>query len=37
MLGCEREGDPDNIICAVATDVPATLLSQLEGTSYRFR
>jgi hypothetical protein len=22
---------------AVATDVPATLLSQLEGTSYRFR
>ena len=73
MLGCEREGDPDNIICrlpnvaeprrldvsihdvlteyllthspvapviegrAVATDVPATLLSQLEGTTYRFR
>ena len=73
MLGCEREGDPDNIICrlpnvadprrldvsihdvltdyllthspvapmiegrALATDVPATLLSQLEGTSYRFR
>ena len=73
MLGCEREGDPDNIICrlpnvadprrldvsihdvltdylvthspvapviegrAVATDVPATLLSQLEGTNYRFR
>ena len=73
MLGCEREGDPDNIVCrlpnvanarrldisihevlteylsthspvapviegrAVATDLPATLLSQLEGTSYRFR
>jgi S-sulfosulfanyl-L-cysteine sulfohydrolase len=73
MLGCERDGDPDNIVCrlpnvanarrldvsihdvlteylsthspvapviegrAVATDVPATLLSQLEGTSYRFR
>jgi 2',3'-cyclic-nucleotide 2'-phosphodiesterase (5'-nucleotidase family) len=73
MLGCERDGDPDNIVCrlpnvadarrldgsihdvlteylsthspvapviegrAVATDAPATLLSQLEGTSYRFR
>ena len=73
MLGCEREGDPDNIVCrlpnvanartldvsvhevlteylsthspvapviegrAVATDVPPTLLSQVEGTSYRFR
>jgi S-sulfosulfanyl-L-cysteine sulfohydrolase len=73
MLGCERDGDPDNIVCrlpnvadarrldgsihdvlteylsthspvapviegrAVATDVPATLLSQLDGTSYRFR
>jgi 2',3'-cyclic-nucleotide 2'-phosphodiesterase (5'-nucleotidase family) len=73
MLGCEREGDPDNIICrlpnvanaraldmsvhavlvdylsthspvapvvegrAVATDRPGTLLSQLDGTSYRFR
>jgi 2',3'-cyclic-nucleotide 2'-phosphodiesterase (5'-nucleotidase family) len=73
MLGCEREGDPDNIVCrlpnvanarrldasvhdvlieylsthspvapviegrAVATDRPQTLLSQLEGTNYRFR
>jgi S-sulfosulfanyl-L-cysteine sulfohydrolase len=73
MLGCEREGDPDDVVCrlpnvanprtldmsvhdvlteylathspvapviegrAVATDQPATLLSQLEGTSYRFR
>jgi len=73
MLGCDREGDPDTVLCrlpnvadarvldvsvhdvlteylsthspvapviegrAVATDVPATLLSQLEGTSYRFR
>ena len=73
MLGCERDGDPDDIVCrlpnvanarrldvsihdvlteylsthspvapviegrAVATDAPATLLSQLEGTSYRFR
>jgi len=73
MLGCEREGDPDDIVCrlpnvanarrldvsvhdvlteylsthspvapviegrAVATDMPSTLLSQLEGTSYRFR
>jgi 2',3'-cyclic-nucleotide 2'-phosphodiesterase (5'-nucleotidase family) len=73
MLGCERDGDPDNVVCrlpnvanarrlgvsvhdvlteylathspvapviegrAVATDEPATLLSQLEGTSYRFR
>lgn len=73
MLGCEREGDPDNVVCrlqnvtnarrldvsvhqvlldylsthspvaprvegrAVATDAPSTLLSQVEGTSYRFR
>jgi hypothetical protein len=73
MLGCEREGDPDNVVCrlgevanprrhqisvhevvtqylaehspvapviegrAVATDAPADLLSQVEGTSYRFR
>ena len=73
MLGCEREGDPDDTICrivgvadprrlditvhqvvtdylaehspvapsiegrAVATDAPADLLSQVEGTSYRFR
>ena len=73
MLGCDREGDPENVLCrlpnvanarvldvsvhdvlieylsthspvapviegrAVATDVPPTLLSQLEGTSYRFR
>ena len=73
MLGCEREGDPDNVVCrlpnvadtrtldvsvhevlteylsthspvapiiegrAFATDEPSTLLSQLEGTSYRFR
>ncbi len=73
MLGCEREGDPDDVICrivnvanprrhditvhqvltefitqhspvapgiegrAVATDAPADLLSQVEGTSYRFR
>jgi len=73
MLGCEREGDPDNVVCrlqnvasarrldvtvhqvlteylathspvapaiegrARATDAPATLLSQVEGTSYRFR
>ena len=73
MLGCDREGDPENVLCrlpnvanarvldvsvhdvlieylsahspvapviegrAVATDAPATLLSQLEGTSYRFR
>ncbi len=73
VLGCEREGDPDNTICriagvadprrhditvhqvvteylaehspvaptlegrAVATDAPADLLSQVEGTSYRFR
>ena len=72
VLGCEREGDPDNTICrivgvadprrhditvhqvvteylaehspvaptiegrAVATDAPADLLSQVEGTSYRF-
>jgi 2',3'-cyclic-nucleotide 2'-phosphodiesterase (5'-nucleotidase family) len=73
VLGCEREGDPDNTVCrivgvadprrhditvhqvvteylaehspvaptiegrAVATDAPADLLSQVEGTSYRFR
>ena len=73
MLGCERDGDPDNVVCrlqnvanprrldvtvhdvladylathspvapmlegrARATDAPATLLSQVEGTSYRFR
>ena len=73
MLGCDREGDPENVLCrlpnvanarvldvsvhdvlteylsthspvapviegrAVATDLPQTLLSQLEGTSYRFR
>jgi len=73
VLGCEREGDPDNTICrivgvadprrhditvhqvvteylaehspvaptiegrAIATDAPADLLSQVEGTSYRFR
>lgn len=73
VLGCEREGDPDNTICrivgvadprrhditvhqvlteyltehspvapsiegrAVATDAPADLLSQVEGTSYRFK
>jgi len=73
MLGCEREGDPDNVVCrladvadprrhqitvhqvvteylaehspvspviegrAVATDAPPDLLSQVEGTSYRFR
>jgi 2',3'-cyclic-nucleotide 2'-phosphodiesterase (5'-nucleotidase family) len=73
MLGCDRDGDPANVLCrlpnvadartldlsvhdvlteylsthspvapviegrAVATDAPATLLSQLEGTSYRFR
>jgi hypothetical protein len=73
MLGCEREGDPDTVVCrlqnvadarrldvlvhevlseylathspvapriegrAVALDAPANLLSQLEGTSYRFR
>ena len=73
MLGCEREGDPDSVVCrlpnvadartlnvsvhdvlteylsthspvapaiegrAVATDEPAVLLSQLEGTNYRFR
>ena len=73
MLGCEREGDPDNVVCrlqnvanaraldvtvhqvltdylaahspvapvvegrARATDAPLTLLSQVEGTSYRFR
>ena len=73
MLGCERDGDPDNVVCrlpnvatprrldvsvhdvlteylsthspvspviegrAVATDRPSTLLSQVEGTGYRFR
>lgn len=73
VLGCEREGDPDDTICriagvadpsrhditmhqvvteylaehspvaptiegrAVATDAPANLLSQVEGTTYRFR
>lgn len=73
ILGCEREGDPDNVVCrlqnvanaraldvtvhqvlteylaarspvapvvegrARATDAPLTLLSQVEGTSYRFR
>jgi S-sulfosulfanyl-L-cysteine sulfohydrolase len=73
VLGCEREGDPDNTVCriadvanprrhditvhqvvmeylaehspvspvvegrAVATDAPADLLSQVEGTSYMFR
>jgi S-sulfosulfanyl-L-cysteine sulfohydrolase len=73
VLGCEREGDPDNTVCrivsvgdprrqdvtvhevmieylaehspvsptvegrAVATDAPADLLSQVEGTTYQFR
>jgi sulfur-oxidizing protein SoxB len=73
VVGCEREGDPDNTVCrivnvadprrhdvtvhqvlaeylaahspvsptlegrAVATDAPADLLSQVDGTSYRFR
>jgi 2',3'-cyclic-nucleotide 2'-phosphodiesterase (5'-nucleotidase family) len=73
VVGCEREGDPDNTVCrivnvaeprrhdvtahqvlieylaghspvspaiegrAVATDAPADLLSQVEGTNYRFR
>jgi S-sulfosulfanyl-L-cysteine sulfohydrolase len=73
VVGCEREGDPDNTLCrivnvaeprrhdvtlhevlteylaahspvsptlegrAVATDAPADLLSQVDGTSYRFR
>jgi 2',3'-cyclic-nucleotide 2'-phosphodiesterase (5'-nucleotidase family) len=73
MLACEREGDPDNVMCrmkdvanprrvdarlhdvlveylaefspvapeiegrAVAVDRPGPLLSQVEGTSYRFR
>ena len=73
VLGCEREGDPDDTVCrivgvtdprrhditvhqvvteylaehspvaptiegrAIATDAPADLLSQVEGTSYRFR
>jgi S-sulfosulfanyl-L-cysteine sulfohydrolase len=73
VLGCEREGDPDNTVCrivavgeprrqdvtvhevmieylathspvsptvegrAVATDAPADLLSQVEGTGYQFR
>ena len=73
VLGCEREGDPDDMVCrivhvgnpqrhdmtvhqvvteylaghspvspriegrAVATDAPADLLSQVDGTTYRFR
>lgn len=73
MLACEREGDPENVLCrlkgvsaprrlevslhdalteylqrfspvspdiegrAVAVDAPARLLSQVEGTGYRFR
>lgn len=73
MLACEREGDPDNVMCrmkdvanprrvdarlhdvlveylaafspvapviegrAVAVDGPGPLLSQVEGTTYRFR
>jgi sulfur-oxidizing protein SoxB len=73
VLGCEREGDVENVVCriprvadarrrdatvhevlteylalhspvapvvegrAVATDAPADLLSQVEGTPYRFR
>jgi S-sulfosulfanyl-L-cysteine sulfohydrolase len=73
VVGCEREGDPDNTVCrivkveeprrvdssihqvmteylakhspvapkvegrAIATDAPADLLSQVEGTGYRFR
>lgn len=73
VLGCEREGDPPDMICrlgrvaqarthditihqvmiaylasnspvapvlegrAVATDAPADLLSQMDGTTYRFR
>ena len=73
ILGCEREGDPDDTVCriinvadprrhdvtvhqvlteylaahspiaptiegrAVATDAPADLLTQISGTSYRFR
>jgi hypothetical protein len=73
VLGCEREGDPDDTVCrivgvsdprrhditvhqvvteylaghspvaptiegrAVATDARSDLLSQLQGTSYRFR
>jgi hypothetical protein len=73
VLGCEREGDPDNTVCrivgvadprrhdttlhqavteylaehspvaptiegrAVATDAPANLLSQVDGSTYRFR
>ena len=73
VLGCEREGDMENVVCripkvadarrrdatvhevlteylkahspvapvvegrAVATDAPADLLSQVEGTPYRFR
>jgi len=72
VVGCEREGDPDNTVCrivnvtdprrhdvtvhqvvteylathspvspvlegrAVATDAPADLLSQVDGTGYRF-
>ena len=73
MLACEREGDPDDVMCrmkgvskprrldvklhdvlveylakaspvspdiegrAVAVDGPARLLSQVDGTGYRFR
>jgi sulfur-oxidizing protein SoxB len=73
ILGCDRDGDPDNVVCrlqnvanarrlditihdvlteylathspvapvvegrARATDAPPTLLSQVEGTTYRFR
>jgi S-sulfosulfanyl-L-cysteine sulfohydrolase len=73
VLGCEREGDPDDTVCrighvgnlqrhdmtvhqvvteylaghspvspqiegrAVASDAPADLLSQVDGTTYRFR
>ena len=73
VLGCEREGDMENVVCripkvadarrrdatvhevvteylavhspvapvvegrAIATDAPADLLSQVEGTPYRFR
>jgi len=73
VVGCEREGDPDNTVCrivnvgdphrydatvhhvlteylaarspvspvvegrALATDAPSDLLSQVEGTRYRFR
>jgi hypothetical protein len=73
VVACEREGDPDDVLCriekvksprrtgilmhavieeylaekkvvapkiegrAVATDFPATLLTQLQGTTYEFR